>query len=244
MSQGSFDRHISIFSPQGHLYQIEYAMKAALSGGNTAVGVRGAKSAALITQKKVPDRLIDPSSITSIYKITDSIGCLMLGLLPDIRSQVERIRYEANEFKFNNGYPMPVHVLTGRIADIAQVATQRASQRAMACITLFVGVDDEKGAQLLKSDSAGHYLPYKAVATGKLEAEAMNFLEKRVAEIPTLDENETIEMAISAMQHVLSTDFKSSEIEVSVVSVGQSFRVLTEDEIELRLTAISEKADN
>ena len=60
---------------------IEYAMKAATGGGNTAVAVRGENSAVLITQKKVPDRLIDPTSITSIFRITDSIGCLMLGEL-------------------------------------------------------------------------------------------------------------------------------------------------------------------
>ena len=87
-------------------------MKAAVSGGNTAVAVRGATSSAFITQKKVsiiillllllllllifltyckvPDRLIDPTSMTCIYRITDSIGCLMLGLLPDVRAQVER----------------------------------------------------------------------------------------------------------------------------------------------------------
>lgn len=80
MSQGNFDRQITIFSPQGHLYQIEYAMKAATSGGNTAIAVRGEKSAVFITQKKIPDKLIDPTSVTSIYRITDSIGCLMLGL--------------------------------------------------------------------------------------------------------------------------------------------------------------------
>ena len=89
------DRQITIFSPKGHLYQIEYAMKAATGGGNTAVAVRGAHSAAVITQRKVQDRLIDATSVTSIYKITDSIGCLMLGLAPDIRAQVERVRYES-----------------------------------------------------------------------------------------------------------------------------------------------------
>ena len=81
MSQGNFDRQITIFSPQGHLYQVEYAMKAATGAGNTALAVRGATSACFITQKKVQDRLVDPTSMTSIYKITDSIGCLMLGLL-------------------------------------------------------------------------------------------------------------------------------------------------------------------
>jgi 20S proteasome subunit alpha 1 len=54
MSQGNFDRHITIFSPQGHLYQIEYAIKAATSSGNTAIAVRGSKSAAFIVQKKIP----------------------------------------------------------------------------------------------------------------------------------------------------------------------------------------------
>lgn len=139
---------------------------------------------------------------------------------------------------------MPVHVLAARIADLNQVATQKASQRAMACITLFIGIDDEKGPQLFKVDPAGHFLPYKAVSSGKLEIEAMNFLEKRVADIPGLDENETIEMAISAMQHVLSTDFKSAEIEVAVISTGGTFRKLSDEQIEERLTAIAEKADN
>ena len=108
---------------------------------------------------------------------------------------------------------------------------------------LLIGVDDEKGAQVLKVDPAGHYLPYKAVATGKAELEAMNFLEKKVDELSTLDENRTIEMAIVAMQYILSTDFKSTEIEVASIKIGSTFHLLTESEIEERLTAISERSE-
>jgi 20S proteasome subunit alpha 1 len=147
-------------------------------------------------------------------------------IIADIRAQVERLRYEANEFKFQNGFAMPVSVLSTRIADICQVYTQEASSRALACVMLLIGVDDEKGAQVFKVDPAGHFLPYKAVATGKSEPEAMNFLEKRVGDLAALDEKGTIEMAISAMQYVLSTDFKSSEIEVAVITNGKKFRVL------------------
>ena len=111
------------------------------------------------------------------------------------------------------------------------------------CIA-YIGVDDEKGAQVFKVDPAGHYLPYRAVATGKAEPEAMNFLEKKVDVLSTLSEKDTIELAISAMQYVLSTDFKSTEIEVGVVTVGSKFRVLKEDEIEERLNSISEKSDS
>lgn len=162
----------------------------------------------------------------------------------DIRAQVERVRYEANEFFFSNGYPMPAHALAKRIADICQVYTQEASQRALACVMLFIGVDEEKGAQVFKVDPAGHYLPYKACSIGKYEPEAMNFLEKRVNDLDNLNEVETIEMAIMAMQHVLATDFKSSEIEVAMVGTGKKFHVLTEQEIEERLNAISEKSDS
>jgi len=207
------------------------------------VAVRGENTAVIITQKKVPDRLIDPTSITNIFRITDSIGCLMLGMVPDISAQVQRLRYEASEFKFQNGYAMPVHVLSKRIADLCQVYTQEASNRALACMMLLVGADDEKGAQVFKVDPAGHYLPYKAVATGKSEAEAMNYLEKRVDELGGLDEKGAIEMAMSTMQYILSTDFKSTEIEVGVITLGNKFRTLSEEEIEERLNSISERSD-
>ena len=55
-------------------------MKASVLSGNTSIAVRGAKTAAFVTQKKVPDRLVDPSSVTSIYRVTDGVGCVMLGL--------------------------------------------------------------------------------------------------------------------------------------------------------------------
>lgn len=139
---------------------------------------------------------------------------------------------------------MPAADLARRIADICQVYTQEASSRAMACVMLIIGYDDEKGSQVFKVDPSGHYLPYKAVSAGKAEPEAMNFLEKRIAEFPSLDENGTIEMAISAMMYVLSTDFKSSEIEVGVISKGGKFRTLKDEEIEERLNAISEKSDS
>jgi 20S proteasome subunit alpha 1 len=168
----------------------------------------------------------------------------MIGSLPDIRSQVERLRYEAGEFRFNNGYPCPVHVLANRMADLCQVYTQNASQRAMACVMLLAGTDEEKGPAVFKVDPAGHFLPYKAVATGKSEAEAMNFLEKRADQLSSLTEAGAIEMAILAMQYVLATDFKSTEIEVGVVSSGEKFRVLAETEIEERLNAISERSDS
>ena len=87
-----------------------------------------------------------------------------------------RLRYEANEFKFQYGYAMPVAALAKRIGDICQVYTQKASLRALACVCLLAALDDEKGPQLFKVDPAGHFFPYFAAATGAKESEATNFL--------------------------------------------------------------------
>ncbi|KAG7338064.1 proteasome subunit alpha [Nitzschia inconspicua] len=212
MSRDSnYDHHISIFSPQGRLYQMEYCFKAA-SSGLTGVAIRGKDSVCVVTQKKVPDRLMEPSSVTHLFKLTQKVGCFS--------------------------------VLARRMADLAQVNTQAAASRPLACIGLFVGVDDEKGPQVFKVDCAGHYLPFFAAASGPKEQEAMNFLEKRVTEMKDFDNDEVIRTAITCLGHVLGSDFRGTEIEVgTIIGKEGKFHVLSEEEIESHLNAIADDAD-
>ena len=95
------------------------------------MGVRGADSCVVLTQRKVPDKLHDPESVTNMYRITENIGLVMTGMVADARSKVQRLRNEAAEFKFNNGYKIPVGYLAKRAADLAQVYTQHASMRPL-----------------------------------------------------------------------------------------------------------------
>ncbi|KAI9805723.1 MAG: Proteasome subunit YC7alpha/Y8 (protease yscE subunit 7) [Piccolia ochrophora] len=247
-----YDRHITIFSDQGRLYQVEYAFKAITAANITSVGVRGKNCAVVLSQKKVPDKLIDPSSVSHIFKLSSSVGCVMTGSIADARASVNRARGEAAEFRYKFGYEMPCDVLAKRLANINQVYTQRAYMRPLGVATTLISVDSEFGPQLYKCDPAGYYVGYKATASGPKQQEALNHLEKKLKnkDCAPGDWKDVVELGISALSTVLSVDFRKGELEVGIVggpaADGQDgtepgFRALTEEEIDERLQAISEK---
>lgn len=207
------------------------------------MAIRGKDSVVVVTQKKVPDKLIRSDTVTSMYKITDKIGCCIMGLVPDARSKAQRARYEAANFEFEYGYPISVSYITQRMADISQLFTQYAGIRPMGVSMIMIGMDDEDGPQLYKVDPAGYYVGYYATSCGQKETEANTFLEKRQKEkaFSELGEDETIRMAISALQSVLTAEFKANEIEVAMVSRSKpEFRVLDDETVDAHLVAIAE----
>jgi len=250
-SASAYDRHITIFSDTGRLYQVEYAFKAVTAANIMSIGIKGKDCAVVLSQKKVPDKLIDPASVSHIFKISPSVGCVMTGGIADCRAWVTKARGEAAEFRYKYGYEMPCDALAKRLANISQVYTQRAYMRPYGVTTTLISLDPEFGPQLYRTDPAGYYSGYKATASGPKQQEAFNHLEKKLKnkDYAPGSWEEVVELGITALGSVLSVDFKKNELEIGIVGgpstsgegTTPEFRALTEDEIDERLQAIADK---
>jgi len=237
-----YDRHITVFSQEGRLFQVEYATKAVNEPGFTAIGVRGADSVVLVVQKKVPDKLLDPTSVTHLFTINEKLGCVTIGSVPDAKCVVKRARYEAAEFEYKNGYSIPVQHMAHRTANVAQMYTQHAFMRALGVVTLFAGIDEERGPSLYRVDPAGLCRGFKACGVGTKDQEANNFLEKKIKANSSMTFDETIETAIIALQNCVGADLKPNDLEVAVVTTKDpKFKALSTEEIDTHLNRISDR---
>ncbi|GMM51512.1 proteasome core particle subunit alpha 1 [Starmerella bacillaris] len=243
MSAAGFDRHITIFSPEGRLYQVEYAFKAIKSTNLTSVALRGKTSSVIVSQKKVGDKLLDPETVTYIFPLSAKLGCVMNGSIADSRALVARARSEALESRHLHGYEMPCDALAKRIANINQVYTQRAYMRPLGVAMTIIGFDDEKGPLVYKVDPAGHYAGYLATSAGQKEQETANWLARKLKNKDHCDGDwkEVVETGIQCLSEVLSVDFRKNDLEIAYVAEDGIFKVLSSDEIEERLVAIAEQ---
>nr|CAD2159949.1 unnamed protein product [Meloidogyne enterolobii] len=241
-SSAGYDRHITIFSPEGRIYQVEYAFKAANSVNLTAVGVCVEDAAVIVVQRRIPDKLINPNSVKNVYKLSPTVSCTVLGIAPDCKFQVNRARAEAAQWKYHNGYDMPISILARKMADINQYYTQVAEMRSLGTMMMMLSYDDESGPQVFMIDPAGYYRSVRGFGIGTKQQQVNSFMEKKFKKKTQFTSNEAIDLALEALQHALGMDIRAGEVEVIYVDRNnQKIKQMTNEEIEEHLTAIEER---
>jgi proteasome alpha subunit len=225
-SKEAYDRASTIFSPDGRLFQVEYAREA-VKRGTTTVGLKYTDGVVLIVDKRISSSLIEPDSIEKIFQIDDYIGCAASGLIADARALVERIRLDAQINEITYGEKIPIKTLVKRICDFKQAYTQYGGARPFGTTLIIAGVD-ATGPQLFATDPSGAFMEYKANSEGEGRSDAMAYFEEKYKENMTLEE--AIDMGIKAIHKGYKGKLNPDAIEIAIVGTKEKFRKLSHDE--------------
>ena len=223
-----YDRAITIFSPDGKLYQVEYASEAVRRGWTT-IGLKSDKGAVLIAEKKRITPLIDVKSLEKILIIDTHIGATFAGYGADGRVLIDYARQYAMRHRFIYDEPVDVELVVRAICDLKQLYTQHAGVRPFGVSLIFAGVD-RKGVSLFKTETNALYFGYYAVAIGSGEQAVTEYLEKNYKH--GLDVDELIVLGLKALRTATEEALTPDGVEIGVVSIKDKvFRKLTEKEI-------------
>jgi proteasome alpha subunit len=173
--QTGYDSAITVFSPDGRLFQVEYAREA-VKRGTTAIGVKATDGAVLLVDKRITTKLLETESVEKIFQIDEHIGAATSGLVADARILIDRARVEAQTNRVTYDEPIGLEDISKKICDFKYTYTQSGGVRPFGTSLLIAGVDDSK-AHLFETDPSGALLEYKATAIGSGRSEAMEFRE-------------------------------------------------------------------
>ena len=221
-----YDRTIAVFSPDGRLFQVEYA-KEAVKKGTTSLGLAFKNGVVLATVKQVQD-LVVAGTIEKLFKMDDHLGAVAAGLLADARVLVSQLRVKAQVHKITFEEPIDVWSLARHLGDRMQISTLYAGLRPFGASFLIGGIDST-GPHLIESDPSGMLYEWKAYALGRGSTVANKLFRDKYKE--GMDEKTAVKLVVDVIKK--SEKFKDSEqaLEVAVMSDDKKFNVLTPQEL-------------
>jgi len=230
--QQAYDRGITIFSPDGRLYQVEYAREA-VKRGTASIGVRTADGVVLAVDKRIRSPLLEGQSVEKLHKADDHVGIASAGHVADARQLIDfaRRRTQVNQIRY--GEPVGVETLTKEVTDHIQQYTQTGGARPFGVALLIGGVENGE-PRLFETDPSGTPNEWKALAVGRDRGEIQEHLEEHYEEGADLDTG--IDLALEALASVKDGEFEPSGVGVATIDVEtERYDELDEDRVEAHL---------
>jgi proteasome alpha subunit len=210
---GAYDRAITVFSPDGRLFQVEYASET-VKRGATVLGIASPEAVVLAAEERATSKLQDPSFMWKIFQIDEHVGAAVAGLSCDAHILVDQARIYAQSNRLLYDEPIDIEILTRRIGEIKQLYTQHAGVRPFGISILFGGMD-RKGSRIFWTDPSGAYLAYKAWAIGAGGDAANEILEAEYKD--TLNLDDSVLLALKCMSKVLEDKIDAQKIRIALI---------------------------
>lgn len=238
-----YDSRTTIFSPEGRLYQVEYAMEA-ISNAGAAIGMLCADGVVLVAEKKITSKLLDTKAVgvrrEKMYRLDDHLACAVAGITADANILINTCRLTAQRYYYAYQEPMPVEQLVRSLCDTKQGYTQFGGQRPFGVSMLYAGWDEHYGFQLYQSDPSGNYGGWKAVAIGGGHQAAQNLLKTEYKEgVPV---SEGISTIIKVLSKSMDSSLTVDKVELATITRDAStgkvvFKVFESPELQPYLDA-------
>jgi len=233
-----YDRAITVFSPDGRLYQVEYAIET-VRRGTLALGVKSTDGVILAVEEKT--RKLQISNVTQkIFQVDDHIGVAAAGYIPDARTQVDHARFFAQSNRLIYDELVDVEGVAKNIADMAQQFTQYAGVRPFGVALILAGVD-KNGAALFLTDPSGTYIGYDAVAIGAGSDQVTEFLEKSYK--PDVGLDEAAALAVESIYLVSEEKTSTRHLMMAIIDTKtKSMRKIEDEDIQRFAAMARERA--
>ncbi|KAI9141775.1 nucleophile aminohydrolase [Paraphysoderma sedebokerense] len=235
LTRSEYDRGVNTFSPEGRLFQVEYAIEA-IKLGSTALGIQTSEGVILAVEKRITSPLLESSSIEKIMEIDAHIGCAMSGLTADSRTLVEHARVESQSHWFTYNESIQVESVTQAVCDLALRFGEGAQgeesimSRPFGVALLIAGIDATGGPQLYHADPSGTYFRWDTKAIGSGSEGAQTELQENYHKSLTLKEAETL--ALKVLKQVMEEKLSKSNVQLAAVTKEKGFRIYSDDEVE------------
>jgi proteasome alpha subunit len=226
--QQAYDRGITIFSPDGRLYQVEYAREA-VKRGTASVGVRTEGGVVLAADKRQRSPLMEPTSVEKIHKADEHAGIASAGHVADARQLIDFARRQAQINRLRYGEPIGIETLTKTVTDHIQQYTQVGGARPFGVALLLGGIEDSE-PRLYETDPSGTPYEWKAVSIGADRADLQEFLEEEYTEEMDLDGG--IDLALRAIDAANDDGLTAEGADVATIDAeDERFDQLSRDEV-------------